>query len=272
MKVQAYFQYDSRKSGGVTISHLRFGNSPIKSTYYISKADFVACHVPAYLETFDIVQDVKPGGVFLANTSWDVDELTARLPAAAKKYIADNNIRFYTCDAEKIARELGLGNKTNAILQSAFFKLSEILPIDDAVKYMKKAVSDTYSRKGEDVVNMNSKAIDKGLDSLVKIDVPAAWKTPGADKPAVAIETDRPELAKYYCTIAEAMNNMRGDKLPVSPSWTWTAALLSPPVPPPLKNGRSPLTCPAGSLKTAFSATVLVCLSALRHPSVRPGS
>jgi pyruvate-ferredoxin/flavodoxin oxidoreductase len=128
LKVQAYFQYDSRKSGGVTISHLRFGKSPIKSTYYVSKANFVACHVPSYLEIFDIVQDVKPGGVFLANCSWDTEELGKRLPASAKKYIAENNIRFYTCDAEKIARELGLGNKTNAILQAAFFKLSEICP------------------------------------------------------------------------------------------------------------------------------------------------
>ena len=216
MKVQAYFQYDSRKSGGVTISHLRFGKSPIKSTYYVSKAKFVACHVPSYLETFNIVQDVKPGGVFLANTSWDVEELTKRLPASSKKYIADNNIRFYTCDAEKIAREIGLGNKTNAILQSAFFKLSEILPIDDAVKYMKKAVSDTYGRKGEDVVNMNNRAIDAGLESLVKIDVPASWKTPDPDKPVAAVDIDRPEVAKYYCDVADTMNNMRGDKLPVS--------------------------------------------------------
>jgi pyruvate-ferredoxin/flavodoxin oxidoreductase len=216
LKVQAYFQYDSRKSGGVTISHLRFGKSPIKSTYYVSKANFVACHVPAYLETFDIVQDVRPGGAFLANTSWDIQELTKRLPAAAKKYIADNNVRFYTCDAEKIARELGLGNKTNAILQSAFFKLSEILPIDDAVGYMKKAVSDTYGRKGQDIVDMNNKAIDAGLLSLVKLDVPASWKTPDADKPAELIDTDRPDIKKYYCTVAETMNNMRGDKLPVS--------------------------------------------------------
>ncbi|NLA86933.1 MAG: pyruvate:ferredoxin (flavodoxin) oxidoreductase, partial [Clostridiales bacterium] len=216
MKVQAYFQYDSRKSGGVTISHLRFGKSPIKSTYYVSKANFVACHVPAYLESFDIVQDVKPGGVFLANTSWDTEELTRRLPAAAKKYIADNNICFYTCDAEKIAREIGLGNKTNAILQAAFFKLSEILPIDDAIKYMKQAVSDTYGRKGEDIVNMNNKAIDAGVLSLVKVDVPASWKNPDPDKPAAEIDFDRPDVSKYYCSVAETMNNMRGDKLPVS--------------------------------------------------------
>jgi pyruvate-ferredoxin/flavodoxin oxidoreductase len=217
LKAQAYFQYDSRKSGGVTISHLRFGKSPIKSTYYISKANFVACHNPSYLEKFDMVQDVKPGGAFLANCAWDVDELDKRLPADAKKYIADNNIRFYTCDAEKIARELGLGNKTNAILQAAFFKLSEILPIDEATEYMKKAVRDTYGRKGEDIVNMNIKAIDAGLESLVKVDVPASWKSPAPDHKADAFETDRGEdVKKYVCEVMEPMNLMRGDKLPVS--------------------------------------------------------
>jgi pyruvate-ferredoxin/flavodoxin oxidoreductase len=217
LKAQAYFQYDSRKSGGVTISHLRFGKSPIKSTYYVSKASFVACHNPSYLEKFDMVQDVRPGGVFLANTSWDVQELDKRLPAGAKKYIADNNIRFYTCDAEKIARELGLGNKTNAILQAAFFKLSEILPIDDAVTYMKKAVRDTYGRKGEDIVSMNTKAIDAGLDSLVLIEVPAAWKSPAPDMAVPPLETDRgPVVEKYVRTIMEPMNLMQGDRLPVS--------------------------------------------------------
>lgn len=217
LKAQAYFQYDSRKSGGVTISHLRFGKSPIKSTYYVSKASFVACHNPSYLEKFDMVQDVKPGGVFLANTSWDIGELEKRLPAGAKKYIADNNIRFYTCDAEKIAKELGLGNKTNAILQSAFFKLSEILPIDDAVEYMKKAVRDTYGRKGEDVVSKNTKAIDAGLESLVKIEVPASWKSPAPDKAAAPLETDRgPVVEKYVRTVMEPMNLMQGDRLPVS--------------------------------------------------------
>lgn len=216
LKAQAYFQYDSRKSGGVTISHLRFGKSPIKSTYYVSKANFVACHNPSYLEKFNIVQDVKPGGVFLANCAWDVDELDKRLPADTKKYIADNNVRFYTCDAEKIARQIGLGNKTNAILQAAFFKLSEILPIDDAVTYMKKAVRDTYGRKGEDIVNMNIKAIDAGLESLVKIDIPASWKNPAASAAPDAVETDREDIAKYLNGVMDKMNLMNGDKLPVS--------------------------------------------------------
>ncbi len=216
MKVQAYFQYDSRKSGGVTISHLRFGKSPIKSAYYVNKANFVACHNPSYLEKFDMVQDVKPGGVFLANCSWDVDELGKRLPAGAKKYIAQNNIRFYTCDAEQIAREIGLGNKTNAILQAAFFKLSEILPIDDATRYMKDAVQTTYGRKGEKIVNMNVKAIDAGLENITKIDVPASWKDATGEKTPKAVETDREDLAKYVCGIMDSVNLMQGDRLPVS--------------------------------------------------------
>ncbi|MEL4107036.1 pyruvate:ferredoxin (flavodoxin) oxidoreductase [Oscillospiraceae bacterium WX1] len=216
LKVQAYFQYDSRKSGGVTISHLRFGKSPIKSTYYISKANFVACHNPSYLEKFDIVQDVKPGGVFLANCSWDIAELEERLPAAAKKYIADNSIRFYTVDAEKIARAIGLGNKTNAILQSAFFKLSEILPIDDAVAYMKEAVKKTYGHKGEDVVNKNNKAIDAGLESITQIDVPASWKNPAPSPEPAAVSSNRADVDKYLNGVMNKMNTMRGDKLPVS--------------------------------------------------------
>jgi pyruvate-ferredoxin/flavodoxin oxidoreductase len=216
LKAQAYFQYDSRKSGGVTISHLRFGKSPIKSTYYVSKANFVACHNPSYLENFDMVQDVKPGGAFLANTSWGTDELDKHLPASAKKYIADNNVRFYTIDAVKIAKELGLGNKTNAILQAAFFKLSEILPIDDAVTYMKKAVSDTYGRKGENVVKMNVDAIDAGLTNITKIDVPASWKNASGNKTASVVDTGREELSKFVSGVMETVNLMNGDKLPVS--------------------------------------------------------
>ncbi|MDR3277500.1 MAG: pyruvate:ferredoxin (flavodoxin) oxidoreductase [Oscillospiraceae bacterium] len=216
LKAQAYFQYDSRKSGGVTISHLRFGSSPIKSAYYVSQADFVACHNPSYLEKYDIARDVKPGGVFLANCAWDADELTKRLPAAAKKYIADNNVRFYTCDAVKIARGLGLGNKTNAILQSAFFKLSEILPIDKAVEYMKEAVKTTYGRKGDAVVSMNVSAIDAGLTQIVKVEVPDSWKKPGADAAAVPAESGRAGLAAYVTKVMVPMNLMRGDELPVS--------------------------------------------------------
>ena len=216
LKVQAYFQYDSRKSGGVTISHLRFGEKPIKSTYYISKADFVACHAPSYLEKYDMVQDVKPGGVFLANCNWDADEFTARLPAAAKKYIADNNIRLYTCDAVTIAKELGLGNRTNSILQAAFFKLSEIMPIDDAVAYMKQAIIDTYGKKGESVVNMNNAAIDKGIDNVVSVAVPQTWKNAAPDNADEAKLIGRKAVTDYVSNVMTPMNLMRGDDLPVS--------------------------------------------------------
>ena len=217
MHVQAYFQYDSRKSGGVTRSHLRFGNSPIKSTYYVTnQADFVACHNPSYLERFDLVQEIKPGGTFLASTHWDVDELDKRLPAAAKKYIADNNIQFYTCDAISIAKELGLGTRTNTILQSAFFKLSGILPLDDAVRYMKEAILETYGNKGEAVVNMNYAAVDKGRDSLVKIEVPDSWKNPAPDAAVEIAQRGTQELRDYVENVMMPMNLMRGDELPVS--------------------------------------------------------
>ena len=216
MKAQAYFQYDSKKSGGVTISHLRFGKSQIKSAYYVNKANFVACHNPSYIEKFDMVQDVKPGGVFLINCSWDADELGERLPAGAKKYIVENNIRVYTCDAEKIARGIGLGNKTNAILQAAFFKLSEILPIDDATRYMKDAVVATYGRKGEKIVNMNIQAIDAGLENVTKIDIPASWKDSTGEKAPMVVDTNREDVAKYVSGIMDAVNLMQGDRLPVS--------------------------------------------------------
>ncbi|MCL2125659.1 MAG: pyruvate:ferredoxin (flavodoxin) oxidoreductase, partial [Oscillospiraceae bacterium] len=216
MKVQAYFQYDSRKSGGVTVSHLRFGDSPIKSTYYVSKADFVACHNPAYLESFDMVQDVKPGGVFLANCAWDVDEFSARLPAAAKKYIADNDIQLYACDAVSMAKELGLGNRTNTILQAAFFKLSKILPIDDAVKYMKAAIADTYGRYGEKVVGMNNSAVDKGIENVVKIDVPASWKNATPSPVEAPVLAGTKSVTDYVGNVMGTMNRMRGDDLPVS--------------------------------------------------------
>ncbi|MDD6188901.1 MAG: pyruvate:ferredoxin (flavodoxin) oxidoreductase [Clostridiales bacterium] len=215
-KVQAYFQYDSKKSGGVTISHLRFGDSPIKSTYYVNKADFVACHAPSYIERYDIVQDIKPGGTFLLNCGWDMAELEARLPAACKKYLAENNIKFYTVDAIKIAREIGLGGRTNMILQSAFFKLSGILPIEDAVKYMKDAVVTTYGRKGEKVVNMNIAAVDAGLDNVVEISIPESWKNPEANAASHGVDTDRVDLKKYVDNIMTPVNDMRGDSLPVS--------------------------------------------------------
>ena len=174
--MQAYFQYDSKKTGGVTISHLRFGDKPIKSSYYINKADFVACHVPAYItKKFPIVRDVKPGGVFMINCKWSPEELNMHLDAASKRYIAKNNIQLYTIDAIDLAIEIGMGKRTNTILQSAFFSLAQVLPAAEAIGYMKDAATHSYLKKGQDVVDMNHKAIDLGASAFKKIDVPADW-------------------------------------------------------------------------------------------------
>ena len=193
--IQAYFQYDSKKTGGVTISHLRFGDSPIKSSYYITKADFVACHNPSYmLKGYKIVNDVKPGGTFLLNCQWTPEELDKHLPAEVKNYIANNNIRFYTVDAIDKAREIGMGKRTNTILQSAFFALANIMPISEAVDYMKYMAKKSYLKKGEAVVEMNYKAIDAGVDAIVEIKVPEAWKTVTGTAEEKEITGDRPEL------------------------------------------------------------------------------
>ena len=180
--IQAYFQYDSKKTGGVTISHLRFGDNPIRSPYYINQADFVACHNPAYvIQGMKMVQDVKPGGVFMINCQWSDEELAHHLNADAKKYIADNNIQLYTINAIDKAIEIGMGKRTNTILQSAFFKLADVMPIDKAVEYMKAAAKKSYSKKGDAVVEMNYKAIDAGVDAVHKVEVPESWKNPEAD-------------------------------------------------------------------------------------------
>ena len=184
-KVQAYFQYDSKKSGGVTISHLRFGDEPIKSSYYVKQADFVACHNAAYLNRYEMVQDVKPGGYFLLNCVWSDEELDTHLPATVKRYIAKNNIKFYTCDAVSIAKEIGLGaRRTNTVLQAAFFKLADIIPIEEAVGYMKAAIKNTYGKKGEKIVNMNMAAVDAGIEHVHKVEVPASWADAPDDAPA----------------------------------------------------------------------------------------
>ena len=214
--VQAYFQYDSKKTGGVTISHLRFGDKPIKSSYYINKADFVACHNPSYIDKgFKIVQDVKPGGIFLINCQWKPEEVGQHLNAAAKKYIAENNIQLYIIDAIDLCAKIGMGKRTNTTLQSAFFSLAEVLPKADAIKYMKDAATKSYLKKGQDVVDMNHKAIDAGADALVKIDVPAEWANPAADPEKAPLEG--PEaLVKQVKNILLPIDNMDGDSLPVS--------------------------------------------------------
>ncbi|RKI43920.1 pyruvate:ferredoxin (flavodoxin) oxidoreductase [bacterium D16-51] len=214
--IQAYFQYDSKKTGGVTISHLRFGDNPIKSPYYINQADFVACHNPSYVVNgFKMVQDVKPGGVFMINCQWSDEELEAKLNAEAKKYIADNNIQLYTINAIDKAIEIGMGKRTNTILQSAFFKLADVMPIDEAVEYMKQAAKKSYSKKGDAVVEMNYKAIDAGVDAVHKVEIPASWSNPEPDAPAKE-KTGRPEVVKLVNDLLEPISKMDGDSLPVS--------------------------------------------------------
>ena len=215
--VQAYFQYDSKKTGGVTISHLRFGDSPIKSPYYITKANFVACHNPSYMiKGYKIVNDVKPGGTFLLNCQWTPEEIETHLPAEAKRYIAENNISFYTVNAIDKAREIGMGKRTNTILQSAFFALANVMPIDEAVEYMKAAAKKSYMKKGEAVVEMNYKAIDAGVDAIVKVDIPESWKTIEVKDEAKVIEGKRPELVSFVKDIVVPVSKMNGDSLPVS--------------------------------------------------------
>jgi len=215
--IQAYFQYDSKKTGGVTISHLRFGDSPIKSPYYITKADFVACHNPSYIvKGYKIVNDVKPGGKFLLNCQWTPAEVEEHLPAEAKKYIADNNIDFYIVNAIDKAREIGMGKRTNTILQSAFFALANIMPIEEAVDHMKYMAKKSYSKKGDAVVEMNYKAIDAGVDALVKVEVPESWKSVAADAPKAAAEGNRADLVKFVNEIVTPVGMMQGDALPVS--------------------------------------------------------
>ena len=214
--IQAYFQYDSKKTGGITISHLRFGDKPIKSPYYINQADFVACHNPSYVtKGFKMVQDVKPGGVFMINCQWSDEELEHHLNADAKKYIADNNIQLYTINAIDKAIEIGMGKRTNTILQSAFFKLANVMPIDDAVDFMKQAAKKSYGKKGDAIVEMNYKAIDAGVDAVHKVEVPASWSNPAPD-PAPAELTGRPETVKMVKELMEPISKMDGDSLPVS--------------------------------------------------------
>ncbi len=214
--IQAYFQYDSKKTGGITISHLRFGDNPIKSPYYINQADFVACHNPSYIvKGYKMVQDVKPGGTFMINCQWSDEELDKHMPAASKKYIADNNIQLYTINAIDKAIEIGMGKRTNTILQSAFFKLANIMPIDDAIDFMKAAAKKSYSKKGDAVVEMNYKAIDAGVDAVHKVEVPASWSNPEPDAPKAEL-VGRPATVKMVEELMNPIGLMDGDNLPVS--------------------------------------------------------
>ncbi len=214
--VQAYFQYDSKKTGGVTVSHLRFGDKPIKSPYYINKADFVACHVPAYItKHFPIVRDVKPGGVFLINCQWSFEELSHHLDAASKRYIAKNNIQLYMINAIDLAQKIGMGKRTNTILQSAFFTLAKVIPQDDAIRYMKEKATASYLKKGQDIVDMNHAAIDAGATAFVKVDVPAEWADAVDHAEPEKLE-GREKTVKMVKTILDPVDKMDGDSLPVS--------------------------------------------------------
>ena len=219
--VQAYFQYDSKKSGGLTRSHLRFGHEPILSTYYVTMADFVACHKQSYMHTYDIVNEVKPGGIFLLNTRWKGEQLVNNLPNRAKRLLAERNINFYTIDATDIAAEIGLGNRTSTVLQAAFFKLSGVLPIEEAEKYMKDAAIKTFSRKGEKIVNMNLAAIERGLTDAVKIDIPAEWAELKDE-----VKTPDENLPEFVREILIPMNRAEGDLLPVSAFQKYTDGIM----------------------------------------------
>lgn len=211
MYAQAYFAYDSKKSGGLTISHLRFGKQPIQSSYLITKADFVACHNQAYVRQYDVLAGLKPGGKFLLNCLWNAEEIEINIPAAMKRYIAENNIEFYTVNAVGIAQEIGLGGRINMIMQAAFFKLANIIPMDDAVRYLQEAAVESYGKQGQSAIDMNFSAIDRGVKGIVRVAVPLAWRD--------AVEetvNDKGELPEFIEQIVIPMNRQEGDKLPVS--------------------------------------------------------
>ena len=214
--IQAYFQYDSKKTSGITISHLRFGDSPIKSSYYINKADFVACHNNAYLKKYDMISDVKPGGTFLLDCPWSAEELDAHLPASVKTYIAKNDIKFYTINATKIAIDIGNAKVKNTVLQSAFFTLAKILPAEDAIDYMKKAAYKSYIKKGQAIVDLNYAAIDAGKDALTLVEVPAAWADAGKTAPEAKATGSRADLVDFVNDIVVPVGAMNGDALTVS--------------------------------------------------------
>ena len=212
---QAYFAYDSKKSGGITISHLRFGDSPIRSSYLVSTPDFVACHVPSYLWKYDMLRGIKENGTFLLNSVWDEEETKAKLPSSVKKILAEKKVNFYIINATAIAEKIGLGNRTNTILQSAFFKIANVIPYEKAVEQMKKAIVKSYGKKGEEIVNMNNAAVDRGGDAI-KVEVPAEWASIVAEP--LTFNTNAPEFIQK---IADPINAQMGDDLPVSAFLGW---------------------------------------------------
>ena len=216
MYAQAYFDYDSKKSGGVTTSHLRFGKTPIKSTYLIDKADFVACHCPAYMNKYDMVQDVKDGGTFLLNCEWSPEEVGNHIPGQAKRYMAEHNVKFYIIDGIKLGKEIGLGGRINTVLQSAFFKLANIIPEDEAIQYMKEKALASYAKKGDDVVQMNYQAIERGANEVVEVPVPAEWKDCKDEVLGEQAVSGKPEVLDFVNNIQKPINACQVEKLPYS--------------------------------------------------------
>ena len=216
MYAQGYFAYDSKKSGGLTVSHLRFGHTPIKSSYYISKADFVACHNPSYVHKYEMVEDLKDGGSFLLNCPWPIEELETRLPGKMKRLLAQKHIHFYVIDGIAIGKEIGLGGRINTILQSAFFKIADIIPAEDAKKFMKDAATKSYSKKGQKIVDMNHAAIDRGMEDVQEITVPDAWLNAADDSVADVVTEGRKEVVDYVNSILKPVNAYKGNQLPVS--------------------------------------------------------
>jgi len=208
--VQGYFAYDSKKSGGVTISHLRFGNTPIKSTYLITRADYIACHNPSYVNKYDPLEGIKENGIFVLNSSWNLEEMEKNLPNSLKKTIAEKKLKFYNMDAVKIAKDVGLGGRINMVMQTVFFKLANVLPVDDAIKYLKEAIDKTYGKKGKEIVEMNWKAVDSAFDKIEEINYPGSWAQLTPESP---VEKDEPDFVK---NVMNPMIAQQGNKLPVS--------------------------------------------------------
>ena len=267
--VQAYFQYDSKKTGGVTVSHLRFGDSPIRSPYYVTKADFVACHNPSYIvKGFKMVRDVKPGGTFLVNCQWSDEEFAEHMPAVAKRYIANNNVNVYLIDAIDLAAKVGMGKRTNTVLQSAFFALAKVLPAEDALQYMKDAATKSYMKKGQAIVDANHKAIDAGATAFRKFEVPADWATAEDAAPVELSEETKSAIAQQVKNLLEPIDRMDGDSCPFPPlsivptdSLSWALRIREA----RRRRGRSSL----GRDQVHPVQPVRLCVPACYHPSVR---
>ena len=266
--VQAYFQYDSKKTGGVTVSHLRFGDSPIRSPYYVTKADFVACHNPSYIvKGFKMVRDVKPGGTFLVNCQWSDEEFAEHMPAVAKRYIANNNVNVYLIDAIDLAAKVGMGKRTNTVLQSAFFALAKVLPAEDALQYMKDAATKSYMKKGQAIVDANHKAIDAGATAFRKFEVPADWATAEDAAPIELSEETKSAIAQQVKNLLEPIDRMDGDSCLFPPSSIVPTASLSWALrirEARRRRGRSSL----GRDQVHPVQPVRLCVPACHHPSV----